>query len=144
MIRTLREIINHLAVKPKTLFLIDSLGAFLTMLFLFVVLRNFNEYVGMPKTILTYLSAIAACLCIYSATCFIFLNENWTPFIKGICIANLLYCILTLGLIIIYFPLLTIIGVTYFLVEIAIVCTLAYIEINVAIAIKNNRSDGNP
>ena len=144
MIRIISYIINHLTGKPKRLFLIDSLGAMLTSFFLFVVLIDFDEYFGMPKTILTYLSAIAACFCIYSTACFFFLKEYWTPFIRGISIANLFYCILTMGLLIIYYPLLTIIGITYFLVEIAIICGLVYIELNVATAIKKNRINGSP
>jgi len=132
MNKILKNIINYLAGRPKTLFLIDGLGAMLTAFLLFVVLRNFNEYFGMPKTILTYLSGIAACFCIYSTTCFFFLTRYWTAFISGISIANLLYCILTMGLLIIYYPQLTIIGTTYFLLEIAIIIGLIYVEFNVA------------
>ena len=139
MIKTIRKTIKYLSLKPKTLFLIDSIGALLTTFFLFVVLRNLNEYFGMPKAILTYLSVVAACLCIYSTTCFFKLKDNWTPFIMGISIANLLYCILTISLIIFYDPLLTIIGTTYFLLEVAIICGLVYIELNVATTIKKNR-----
>lgn len=131
-----RKTINQLARKPKKLFLIDSLGAMFTTFFLFVVLKNFNEYFGIPQTILTYLSIIAALFCIYSATCFFFLKEHWIPFIRTISVANLLYSILTTGLLIIYHPAFTIIGITYFLMEIAAICVLVYIELNVATVIK--------
>jgi len=132
MIKAVRKVVNYLAGNPKTLFLIDSLGAMLTTFFLFVVLRNFNEYFGMPKTILSYLSAIAACFCIYSTACFLFLKNCWTPYIKGISFANLFYCVLTIGLLLVYYPLLTIIGAIYFLLEIAIICGLVYVELKVA------------
>lgn len=144
MIRKVRAFINYLTGKPKALFLIDSLGAMLTAFFLFVILRNFNEYFGMPTIILTYLSAIAACFFIYSTVCFFFLKENWTPFIRAISIANLLYCVLTMGLMIVYYPILTIIGIIYFLLEITIVCGLVYIELHVATAIKRNSINGHP
>jgi hypothetical protein len=133
VIKPLKEIINYLAQKPRTLFFIDSLGALLTTLFLFAVLRNYNEYFGIPKTILTYLAAIALCLCIYSTICYFFLKGNWKPFAIGISIANLLYCILSIVVIIFYYPLLTTIGKTYILVEIIIICTLVYIEVNVVL-----------
>ena len=139
MNRIIKILINHLAEKPKTLFLIDCLGAMLTTFFLFVLMRQFNEYFGMPKTILTYLSVIAICFCIYSTACLLFLNGRWTPFIRVIGIANLLYCALTMGLLIKYYPLLTIIGAVYFLIEIVIICGLAYIELNVATEIKRKR-----
>ncbi|HMR83537.1 MAG TPA: hypothetical protein PKE30_10410 [Niabella sp.] len=127
------KIINYFVNKPKTLFLIDSLGAMLTAFLLLAVLRNFNEYFGMPVVILTYLSIIAMLFCIYSAICFFFLKKNWTPFIKAIGYANLLYCILTAGLLMVYYSILTVLGIAYFLVEIAVVCLLVYIEFKVAI-----------
>jgi hypothetical protein len=139
MTTTVSKIIKQLSSRPKFLFLIDSLGAFTTAFLLFVVLRNFNEYFGMPKTILTYLSVIAACICIYSTTCFFVIKANWAPHIKGISIANLLYCILTIGLIIFYNSQLTIIGTTYFLGEITIICGLIYIELNVVTAINKTK-----
>ena len=136
MNRIINKLINYLAEKQKTLFLIDSLGAFLTSFFLFVIMRQFNEYFGMPKTVLTYLFEIAICFCIYSTICFLFLKRRWTLFIRIIGIANLLYCALTIGLLIKYYPLLTIIGTIYFLIEIVIICGLSYVELNVATEIK--------
>jgi hypothetical protein len=120
--------------------MVDSFGAGLTAFFLFVVLKNFNAYVGMPPTILTYLSIIAASFCIYSIGCFLFLKDYWVSFIRAISIANLLYCILTLGLVIVHYPALTTIGTAYFLVEIVIICTLVYIELNVANTIRGKRN----
>lgn len=115
--------------KPKTLFLIDGLGAFVTAFFLFVILRRFNDYFGMPQKALVYLSLIAVVFCLYSITCFFFLRDNWKPFLRAISIANLLYCCLTISLVIRYFPKLTFLGLTYFLVEIMIVCGLVFIEL---------------
>lgn len=140
MNKRINKILNKLAGRPKLLFLIDSLGALSTSFFLFVIMRLFNEYFGMPKTVLTYLAVIAICFCIYSTACFLFLKKQWTPYIRFIGIANLLYCGLTIGLLIKYYPLLTIIGRTYFLMEIIIICGLAYFELNVESEImkKNN------
>lgn len=132
MNRIVRNIIQRLTEKPKTLFLIDSLGAIFTALFMIVALSSFSEYMGMSITTLTYLSLIATCFSIYSTTCFFFLKENWGVALRTIGIFNLLYCILTMGLILIYYPSLTIIGITYFLVEITIISGLSYIELQVA------------
>lgn len=132
MINAVKNTINHILSKPKTLFLIDGLGAMLTAFLLFVVLRNFNEYFGMPKLILTYLSIIAMCFCIYATTCFFFLKGNWIPFIKVISYANLLYCMLTILLLICYYPMLTTIGLIYFLIEVAIILVLTSVEFKVA------------
>ncbi|GAB3416145.1 hypothetical protein [Niabella aquatica] len=141
MINAIRKIINYLTSKPKTLFLIDGLGAMLTTLLLFVVLRNFNEYFGVSKTILTFLSAISMCFCLYSTACFFFLKANWTPFIRVISYANLLYCVLTVGLVITHNSFISTLGIVYFLAEVIIVCLLVYIELKVATAVKQNRTN---
>jgi hypothetical protein len=130
--RIMKKLIKHFTEKQKTLFLIDSTGAFMTAFFLFVIVRQFDEYFGMPKKELTYLSVTAVCFCIYSAACFLFLKGGFTPFIRFIGIANLIYCALTIGLLIKYYSLLTIIGTIYFLIEIVIICGLSYVELNVA------------
>jgi hypothetical protein len=128
----MNKIINYLVERRKTLFLIDSLGAVLTAFFLFAIMRHFDEYFGMPKTVLTYLSITAICFSIYSTTCFLFLKKRWTPFIRIIGFANLLYCALTFGLLFKYYHMLTTIGTTYFLIEIVTICGLSYVELNVA------------
>lgn len=143
MMKTVSKIIKQLSTDPQKLFLLDSIGAFTTAFLLFVVLRNFKEYFGMPEIILTYLSVIAVCFCIYSMTCFFVIESNWITFIKSISTANLLYCILTIGLVIFYRSQLTTIGIAYFLGEIAIICGLVYIELNVATEIDKSRIDNN-
>jgi len=139
MIKTIRDTIHYLTGKPKILFLIDSLGALLTAFFLFVVLRNFNEYFGIPITMLTYLSVIAVCFSIYSIACYFFLKENWASFIRAIGISNLLYCVLTMGLLLVYLPILSIGGIIYFSAETTAICGLVYIELKVASEINKNR-----
>lgn len=135
MISVVKQAINYTTKKPKILFLIDGTGAMFTAFLWFVILKNFHEYFGMPQTILTYLAIIAVIFCIYSTTCFLFLKDNWTPYIRVISIANLVYCILTIGILIANHPILTVLGITYFLIEILVICGLVYIELKVATAI---------
>ena len=127
MTNAMEKIINRLLTKPKMLFLTDALGAMLTVFLLFAVL--------------IYLSIIAAVFCIYSSACFFFLKGNWAPFIRAISYANLLYCMLTSGLLLVYYPVLTAPGIAYFLAEIVIVFGLVYIELRVAAAVSQNRTD---
>lgn len=123
---------NRFVKNPKTLFLMDSIGAFLTALILFLLLRNLSEYFGMPKAAVTLLSAIAACFCFYSAACFLLLKEKWPLYIRIISFANLLYCVLTFALLFIYYHQLTVLGLFYFLAEIVIISLLVYIELRAA------------
>ena len=97
MLKPVRKIAVHFAEHPKKLFLTDSAGAILSALFLFVLLRNFNEYIGMPESTLKYLSVVAVCLSIYSMVCINFLKGNARLFLRGIVILNLLYCMLTIA-----------------------------------------------
>ncbi len=127
-----KAITNYFIKRPRTLFLVDSLGALLTAFLLWVVLRSFSSYIGIPKTTLTFLSIIAACFCFYSAACFLFLKKNQAPFIRLIGMANLVYCMITLGLLLHYAALLTAMGLAYFLGEIIIIGSIAYIELKVA------------
>ena len=49
------------------------------------------------------------------------------------------YCVLTLGLVVYYYPQVTVLGLTYFLLEIAVVGGLVYIEIY---ALANGGNEG--
>lgn len=125
------KFIRQLTLKPKTIFLVDSLGALVTVFLLFGILRTFNEYIGMSQTTLTYLALIALFFCLYSTTCFFLLKINWRPFLRIIIIANLFYCLLTMSLVISYHQSITVIGITYFLTEIIIVLGLVFVELSV-------------
>jgi hypothetical protein len=115
--------------KPKAIFLVDGLGAFFTASFLFLVLIKFQEYFGMPSEILSLLSITAFTFATYSILCFLFLKKNWGIFLKAIMVANLLYCCLTMGLVIYYHSALTTIGLTYFIAEIAVIVGLVLVEL---------------
>ncbi|MFB9080162.1 hypothetical protein ACFFLS_12285 [Flavobacterium procerum] len=138
MKRTIKNLTGYLAENPKRLFLIDSAGAFMTALLLFIILRHFSEYFGMPKTVLICLSAAAVSFSIYSVACFLLLKRTRTLFIKIIGIANLLYCVAVIGLVIQYRGLLTIMGTGYFLAETAVICALGFIELSAAEEIKKS------
>lgn len=123
--------LKNFSIKSKTLFLVDGIGALVTALSLFVINVFLNEYFGMPRSILIYLSAIAIAFCIYSLSCFVLVPQNSKMFLKIIGFANLFYCFLTTVFIFYYYHHLTILGITYFLVEIAVICALVLVELNI-------------
>jgi hypothetical protein len=116
------------AQKPKTIFLVDGLGALGTASLLLLVLIKFQKYFGMPSETLSLLSIIAFTFTAYSILCFLFLKKNWGMFLKAIMIANLFYCCLTTGLLIHYRSLLTNMGLTYFIAEIVVIGGLLFVE----------------
>jgi hypothetical protein len=126
------QIINELKLNPRKLFLIDCLGALASAFLLGVILVLFEEFIGMPKEVLYYL-AIAACVfAVYSFFCYFHFPNNWQPFMKAIVIANLLYCLTTIGLVIFFYSQLTIFGVLYFLGELGIIFGLISLELKTA------------
>ena len=124
-----RLILDKITSNPKKLFLVDSLGAVLTAFFLGVILVRFEDSFGMPKTILYFLSSIACIYAIYSMCCYFILPNIWGPYLmKGIIIANLVYCCLTIVLVFYFYQKLTILGLSYFLLELLIISGLIIIE----------------
>jgi len=116
-------------LKSKTIFLIDSLGAISTTVLLIVVLKPFINLFGMPEKALIVLAVLASLLATYSLICYLFYNYNSPNHLRFIIIANLSYCIFTLGFIVYYFNELTFWGLSYFSGEILVIIALVYIEI---------------
>lgn len=123
--------INKFVSSPPKIFLVDGLGALLTAFIVGIVFTNFQESIGMPKVVLIALALIAVVFCIYSLSCFLFLKNNWKPFLKAIAIANLFYCIITAVLIITFFHQITILGLLYFIGEIIVIAVLVYFEFSI-------------
>ena len=117
---------------PKKLFLTDSSGAALSAFLLGVVLVRFENTFGMPREILYFLAITACFLAIYSLMSFLLIKENGKPYLKIIGYANLLYCGVTVGLIIYFNRVLTNWGLIYFLSEVAVIVTLAVVELKFA------------
>jgi len=121
-------ILDKITSNPKKLFLIDSFGAVLTAFFLGVILVRFEDSFGMPRTVLYFLSIVPCIYAIYSICCCFLLVSNWGPYLKGIAIANLVYCCLTIVLVIYFYQKLTILGLIYFLLELIVMSGLIIIE----------------
>ncbi len=116
----------------KTLFLIDSLGALLSAFMLGIILARFEDIFGMPQDVLYLLAGIACIFSVYSFCGFLGLFKNRKPYLKAIAIANLLYCCLTLALLIFYYEKLTAVGLVYFGLEMAVVVVLVTFELKMS------------
>lgn len=131
----MQRITEHLARQTRLLFLIDALGALITAFMLGFIWHNYCPYTGMPPAVLKKLALTALLLCSYSGICAFFLKNRSSSFIKAIAVANLLYCILTSSLLVIYYAELTLLGIIYFVAELLIITGLVGLEYKVAIAI---------
>lgn len=116
----------------KQIFLLDAIGATASAFLLGVIFPAFEDFFGMPLTVLYILASIACLLAVYSFTCFFRQPENWRLFLRIIAIVNLLYCCLTLGLVIYFYEVLTIWGLTYFIGEMLLILLLVSLEFKTA------------
>jgi hypothetical protein len=126
------QLSGKVKLTPKRLFLLDGLGACVTAVLLTAMLILFQKAVGMPQFALKVLSLFAIVFAFYSLSCFFFLKKNWQIFLKIIATANSLYSCLTTFFMIFYFEKLTILGVSYFLLEMVLITGLVYLELKTA------------
>ncbi len=117
-----------LQIPPKKLFLIDGLGAVLTTFMLGAVLARYEAWVGMPRDVMLLLALIASGFALYSLSCFFLVEKRWRPFLQVIVIANVLYAMLTLGLVFYFYHSITLLGITYFFLEMVVVIALVVVE----------------
>ncbi|MBL7706722.1 MAG: hypothetical protein JNM21_14345 [Taibaiella sp.] len=131
----MQRITEYLAKRTRVLFLMDAFGALITAFMLGIIWYNCCPWTGMPPGVLRKLALIALLLCSYSGVCALLLKKRRSSFIKGMAIANLLYCILTSVLLVIYYTELTILGIIYFVAELLVITLLVWLEYKVAVAI---------
>ena len=111
------------------IFLLDAIGAFLSIfLLLFVVMAN-EIFFGLSKSLATNLVIPILGLLIFSTSCFFLKPQNWKLLMKFVVLGNVSYCLFILATIFLNFKQLTILGVSYFLIELLIICFLIGIEI---------------
>jgi hypothetical protein len=120
---------KKITLTPKQLFLIDSLGALLSALLLGVLLVRFKTAFGMPLEVLYTLSCIACVYAFYSILCYWQVKGNHRPYMQALAMANLIYCCLTIGLVIYHHQGLTRLGLAYFVLEIVVIFSLIIMEL---------------
>lgn len=126
------NIINRLAQNTRLLLRLDAIGAFVTALLLLVILRKFNIPFGIPTAPLWLLSLLAVSIGLYSAVCSVaFARRVPKQVIFSIALFNFLYCIISLTTVIYLHESISLLGVSYFSIEILVISTLVYIEYKV-------------
>lgn len=85
--------------KGKRIFLFDGVGAAQSALFTGLLLPHFTEWTGLPDKLLYCLAMLPLIYCIYSLTCFWFMEVVRPRMLLAIIIANILYGALSASLI---------------------------------------------
>ena len=123
-------------MKPQKLFIIDGVGAILSAFLLGVVLTKFERIFGIPSETLYFLAVLPLFFALYDWYCYQSKNQNIGLLLIGIAALNVLYCLISIGLIIHHFETTTVFGWIYILIETIVVLILATIEFKVATKIK--------
>lgn len=134
----LKQIIDNTEFDTKKIFLIDGFGAILSAFLLGVVLVRLERHFGIPSSVLYFLAVFPIFFAIYDFYCFSQVSYKRGQFLKGIAVANLLYCCLSLGVMFYHIETITSLGWTYILVEILIVIFLASVELITAKRLMKN------
>jgi hypothetical protein len=113
------------------IFLIDGLGALLSALLL-VFISFYESIFGMPANIVHSLIPIPFIFSLYTLVCHFIQSTRWKILLKIIASANMLYCGLTLYLVYHYFASLTIIGLSYFILETVVILILSIFELKLS------------
>lgn len=124
--------VRKFSSKPETLFLVDGFGAVLSIFFLGYVLVRLENFFGIPESTLYFLASIPVLFAIYDLLCFQGIIKNAAISLKIIAFANLIYCIISMGLAIYHYSKITSLGWLYIMLEISILICLATIEIQTA------------
>jgi len=112
--------------------LIDAFGAILSAFLLGIVLVKFEWFFGIPKQSLYVLASIPVGFALYDFFSVFVVKNNLARFLKGIAVANALYCIVSLGYGIFHRELITIYGWIYIIVEISILLFMVVLEFKIA------------
>jgi hypothetical protein len=126
------RLFTYLSANPRTIFLVDGLGALLSTLLLFVI-AYYEGVFGMPPDVLHQLMPVTTVFTAYSLATYFLNPGRWKRYLEIIAVANILYCCLTMALLVYYFDHLTKIGVTYFLAEVFLILLLSGIEFHLTI-----------
>ncbi len=136
-------LITKAELNPKKIFLVDGLGAMLSAFLLVFVLARFEPIFGIPPEPLYFLSIIPILFAVYDLYAYQKKHQKTGPLLKGIALLNLIYCLISIGLILYHFATITLFGWLYILLEIVIVLILATIECRVGRKINNTSRQKN-
>jgi uncharacterized membrane protein YjjP (DUF1212 family) len=68
---------NKMLRNPRTLLLLDGIGALVTALLVLLIRYVFNAYFNVPDCVLAVLAGIAFCFCVFSLGSYLFTVNNW-------------------------------------------------------------------
>ncbi len=118
--------------RVKLLLWLDTFGALLSAFLLGVCLVHFQPLFGIPKSALYLLAIFPVIFACYDVYYLLLKPTQLAKGLKGIAIANVAYCLLSIVVSLKHFDEITFLGWAYIIIEIIIVLILAIIEFRTA------------
>lgn len=123
---------NHTNMSAKNLFLLDAAGALLSALMLGLVLPYYQEFFGIPLSALRLLAIPPVVFLVYDLVVWSRIKSNHGRWLRIIALANLAYCVFSLGIAYQHAEVMTLWGKGYLVGEILVVVLLAIWELRAA------------
>ena len=118
--------------RVKLLLWLDTFGALLSAFLLGVCLVHFQPLFGIPISALRLLAIFPVIFACYDFYYLLLKPNHLTTGLKGIAIANVFYCVLSIVVSMKYFNDVTLLGWGYIIIELILVLILAIIEFRTA------------
>lgn len=119
------------STKSQPIFLIDSLGAGVSVSFLLILYR-YEELIGMPSNLILFFTLLASGLSVFSASLYLSQPLNWPFYLRLLALLNTSYGLITLAFVIREWSQLTPLGVGYFGAELLVILILSAYELRLA------------
>lgn len=121
-------LINTLAESPRKIFTIDTIGALVSALSLYVLILPLNSYFGVPLSIVWILGGASLAFFLFSLFCTLTTGKHDASKLRIVITANLLYGVLTALLILLNKSSITVLGIAYFVAEYSVIIALVLLE----------------
>lgn len=120
------------SIKPNKLLIFDTVGAIISSAITGLLLVPLSDQLGIQKTHLTLLAIIPIGFVFFNLINIVFRALSTIKAIVSIAILNIAYCVLSVLLLLQNSHSITGLAITYFVLEICLVLTLAFIEFGVS------------
>lgn len=117
---------------PRKLFVVDAVGAILSAIMLGIVLVRFKTYFGIPVRALYFLAVFPVLFVFYDIYSLLNNQRSWSKKLIVIAWANLMYCLISLVVLLFHAHAITALGTAYLIGEILIIILLAAVEFRTA------------
>ena len=115
-------------LNSRSIFLLDGIGAVVSVLLLGGVLPVVQPWIGMPLRALYLLALIPVFYGMYSFGCYRLADHSNPRWLQVVMVANLLYCVLTMSLLVRFFDELTALGMAWFIIDALVILGVVALE----------------